>query len=76
MTLTIAGPSPVTLVTVDLMGDGHPAWYVPLADGRGDVTLAVGPPRRAGRYQVAIEAADSRGCTGSIGFGPFVTVQP
>lgn len=72
--LVIQGPSPVTFVQIDLVGDGYPGWYFSMGDARGAYEFPVGPIRRRGTYQVVVEAIDAQGCSGSIGVGPYVTI--
>ena len=75
LTLDITGPSPVTLVTADLLGDGRPAWALPLADGRGRVVAQVGPLGPAGTYELEVTVEDSRGCQTALVPRPRVTIR-
>jgi hypothetical protein len=76
LTLAIDGVSPVRAVTVDLLGDVRPAWYLLLDDARGLVTtVTVGPFAVAGNQAVMVTAQDEQGCEASLG-PRTVTIRP
>ena len=75
LTMDIAGPSPVVLVTADLLGDNRPAWALPLADGRGRVVAQLGPLGPRGTFDLELTVEDSRGCRTVLSPRPRVTIH-
>jgi len=60
--LAIAGVHPVHAVSVDIPNDGAPAWYYVVEDARPALRYWIGPLRKAGRFQIIVNARDERGC--------------
>lgn len=61
---------------VDLIGDGQPAWYVPVQQSEFAFTTVVGPFARAGTFAVEAAVTDENGCEASLPFGSRLTVVP
>lgn len=64
--MTLAAKSPITAVTISVLGDQYPEFYYVMQDARGTRTYVVGPLRRAGSYELTISATDARGCEATI----------
>lgn len=73
--LTIESVSAVHSVTIDMVGDGLPAWsFYRLSDMRGIQGYILRRLPRAGRYLMTVSATDEQGCSAEVG-NTFVTVQ-
>jgi hypothetical protein len=69
------GRAPVRAVTVDLDGDGQPAWYYLMGDARGTLAYTLGPlGAKTGRFQMSVSVVDERGCEAMLG-APLPVVQ-
>lgn len=75
ITVALEGAWPVHAVTVDVLGDNRPAWYLLSADARGTTTATVGPFAAAGNFAVIVTAQDELGCEASAG-PRIVTIRP
>lgn len=75
--LTVSGPSKVTSLSIEALGDQYPALYYTAADLRSGVPPVIGPFRRAGTFSLMLHAVDDRGCEGyqATPF-PRITVTP
>jgi hypothetical protein len=74
LTLNVSGANPVHAATVDFPNDGQPAWYYVVADARPSLQYWVGPFKKAGRFQLIVNARDERGCEVTNVPGQYVTI--
>lgn len=78
VTLTVTAPHDVQFISLDLIGDGLPAWYYVThltTPAQATTTVFWGPFKRAGRYELAGRMVDSGGCEAQLGSGTFVTIR-
>lgn len=72
--LTVTSARPLAAVSIDLIGDGLPGVTVQLSGNSGEFGGLGIVARRAGTFELAVDAVDALGCVGRTGLRRTVTV--